>query len=212
MISELNAPDGAVMNGTSRDLLLYVQDSTLRITSYGYAVQIRRQDLQDVAHRFFLQYTAMLKSYQDQGKYPVNGPVEIRFTTVDRVDDLGIPGATPPALAATHSIAPDDPSLDTVFWLDALTLPGTPSSDELYAELEAWMTAQWGTAASNVMRPEWSKAWAYTPAKGAWTNQDVLTQSIPADYNQPPGPSGAPVLIPGTFFLYLRPPGTGRDR
>ncbi|HEX2642960.1 MAG TPA: cholesterol oxidase substrate-binding domain-containing protein, partial [Thermoanaerobaculia bacterium] len=187
LVSELNAPDGAVMNGTSRDLLLYVQASTLRVTSYGYAIQIRRQDVQDVAHRVCTQFDAQLKAYQNQGKYPVNGPLELRWTTVDQVQDLGIAGAAPPALAASHSIAPADPSLDTVFWFDALTLPGTPNSDAFYTEFETWMTAQFGTAASNVMRPEWSKAWAYTAADGAWTSQPILTQAIPAHYNQPPG-------------------------
>lgn len=186
-ITQLNAPHSQVLNGTSRDLLLYVLDTTLRVTAYGYALQIRRDQVQAVAHEIVQQYTSMLTAYADAGKYPVNGPVELRFTTMDYLDDLGVAGAVLPALSVCRSIDPDDAGLDTVFWFDSLTLPGTEHAGEFFAELEAWMKSQYGTAANNVMRPEWSKGWAYTAASGAWTDQQVITQDIPAHWDQPAG-------------------------
>lgn len=193
-LSQLFAPATLVLQGTSRDLLLYVQDTTLRVTAIGYAVQLRREQVQEAAHLFYTKYQKLLEKYRDDksffypfGKYPVNGPVELRWTTMDVASELGIAGSQPPALSVCHSVRPNDPSLDTVFWIDALTIPGTEFSNDFFVELEKWLTAQWGTAVSNVMRPEWSKGWAYTQDHGAWTNQEILTSAIPAHYNQPAG-------------------------
>lgn len=183
-ITKSKAPASQVMNGTARSLLLYVKDSTLRVTACGYAILINRSQVQETVNQFYQWYKTKLASYAEIGKYPVNGPVEIRFTSIDRVDDLGVPNAVPPAISASHSFSQE---LDTVFWLDVLTLPGTPDSNEFFVELEQWMKLQWGQPAKNNLRPEWSKGWAYTEANGAWSNQDILTQDIPNHYNQPAG-------------------------
>lgn len=180
------APAGAVMNGTARDLLLYVEDSTLRVTACGYALQLPRGDVQAAASAFYVQFTTMLESYRRADNYPINGPVELRFTTVDRQTDLGVPGASPPSLAATHSVDPGDATLDTVFWVDALTLPGTPHSNEFFVELETWMRSTWGSSTPNRLRPEWSKGWAYTADGGPWTQPDLIGSEIPAAYDQGP--------------------------
>jgi len=185
--ARLEASEGNRMNGTARDLLLYVQDSTVRATACGYAVQIRRDQVQEVMHAFYVQYSAMLSRYQEMGRYPVNGPVTLRFTTVDLVQDLGVPDAVAPALSASHSIDPADRAMDTVAWIDIVTIPGTKYSDAFFAEFEDWMKSQWGEADSDRMRPEWSKGWAYTEARGAWSNRDILTRDIPAHYNQSSG-------------------------
>jgi FAD/FMN-containing dehydrogenase len=184
-VAKREAPEGATMNGTARDLLLYVEDTTLRVTACGYALQIPRSRVQEVVRSFYVQYTAMLESYRQAGRFPVNGPVELRFTTIDRQDDLGVPGAAPPAIAATHSVDPADAELDTVFWVDSLTLPGTSGSGEFFTELESWMIATWGGGPTNGLRPEWSKGWAYTPTGGPWTDADKIASTIPATYDQP---------------------------
>ena len=189
-ISQFFAPAGAKMQGTARDLLLYVQDSTLRVTAEGYAIQIRRDQVQETASAFYNFYKGLLNKYQNKGifgEFPINGPVEMRWTTMDFADELGIPGAQPPALSCCHSINPSDKTLDTVFWVDGLTIPGTKYSSDFFTELEEWFAQEWGTPTNNIMRPEWSKGWAYTPANGPWTNQQILTQTIPAQYNQPSG-------------------------
>jgi hypothetical protein len=57
-------------------------------------------------------------------------------------------------------------------WLDVLTLPGTPSSNDFYQELEEWILATYSGSFARVY-PEWSKGWAYT-SQGAWQNSAVL--------------------------------------
>jgi hypothetical protein len=33
-----------------------------------------------------------------------------------------------------------------------------------------------------IVRPEWSKGWAYTEDGGAWTNEELMTQTFPELY------------------------------
>jgi len=62
---------------------------------------------------------------------------------------------------------------DVALWLDVLTLPGTPASNQFYRELEEWIHRRFTGAAGRVM-PEWSKGWAYTAEQGPWTNGPAL--------------------------------------
>jgi FAD/FMN-containing dehydrogenase len=172
---------GAVLYGKARDLELYLKDTTLRVTLFGWALQVRRAEVQQVASQFFQQVNGMLNASSAEGKYPINAALEIRCTTVDRQDALPA-GSPPPALSASHSVAPLDKTLDTVIWLNVGTITGTPGANEFYTELEAWMLSTWGTQKPHRLRPEWSKAWAYTPA-GPWTNTEMI-QSIRDFYNQ----------------------------
>jgi hypothetical protein len=71
-----------------------------------------------------------------------------------------------------------------VLWFSLLTLPGTPHSIEFFREFETWMLGRWGQRANNVMRPEWSKSWAFG-RQGAWTNRRILETTIPRQLNQP---------------------------
>ncbi len=165
--------DGYVANGTARDLEIYLKDTTLRMHACGYALHLQRKDVQAAANEFQGAFQKLLDRYQGQGMYPVNGPVEIRCTTIDRPGDLRINGAQPPALAATHSIDGKDSAFDTVLWLDVLTFPGTPSAWQFFAELENWMITTWHKRWPGRLRPEWSKGWAYT-ADGPWKNPTVI--------------------------------------
>lgn len=90
--------------------------------------------------------------------------------------------AAPPPLGATRSVAPGDTSLDTVIWLNVGTITGTPGANEFYTELETWILDTWGSTKPDRLRPEWSKAWAYT-ADGPWTNTAVI-ERIRDTYNQ----------------------------
>jgi hypothetical protein len=172
---------GAVLNGTARDLELYLEDTTLRVTLFGWVLQLQRAEVQQVASQFFQQVDGMLDIASAEGKYPINVALEIRCTTVDRQDGLPA-GSPPPALSASHSVTPLDKTLDTVIWVNVGTITGTPGANEFYTELEAWMLSTWGTNQPHRLRPEWSKAWAYTPA-GPWTNTEMI-QSIRELYNQ----------------------------
>ena len=49
----------------------------------GYAVHIRRLDIQEAVHDFTVKISALLKAYANNSKWPINGPVEIRVTGLD---------------------------------------------------------------------------------------------------------------------------------
>ncbi len=173
---------GVVLNGTARDLELYLMDSTLKVTLWGWALQIPRAEVQTIASAFYQKVNSMLDADRGVGKYPINAALELRCTTIDKQDALPQPTSPPPTLSAAHSVNPQDATLDTVIWLNVGTITATPGSNEFYTELEQWVVATWGGQTPNRLRPEWSKAWAYT-ADGPWTNIELIT-SIRDSYNQ----------------------------
>jgi hypothetical protein len=165
--------------GRSKNTLLYVQDSTLRVTANGYAVLMKRGQVQQAIADFTTQFTAMLASYQSNNLWPINSPLEIRVTGLDDPAKLVIaPGQT--AESPVISSLSIDPVVtaqgwDVACWFDILTLipEGDPQhAYEFYAELEAWFYSHFGRGfRTNV---EWSKGWAYTPGSGAWSDPAVL--------------------------------------
>ena len=157
--------------GPSRNLLQYVQPTTLRVTANGYAILTRRDKIQDVLHRFVERYESQLQAYADQGKYPINGPVELRVTGLDESADADLPGAQDPALSALLP-REDHPDWDVAVWLDLLTIPGTEYSAEFYTEFEQWLYAEFSEDEAAV-RVEWSKGWGYSEA-GPWTSSAVM--------------------------------------
>lgn len=159
--------------GWSKNLLLYVRPSTLRVTANGYAIVCKRADVQRVIQEFTTRYSTRLNDYRNQGKYPMNGPVEIRVTGLDKPGDVG--ATRSPQLSALRPRS-DHPEWDCAVWLDILTLPGTPYADDFYAEMEQWIYSNYASYAD--VRPEWSKGWGYTSA-GAWTSNDVVDTKVP---------------------------------
>ncbi|AXQ27732.1 FAD-binding protein [Solimonas sp. K1W22B-7] len=171
--------------GPSKNLMLYVKPTTLRVTANGYAILTSRANIQRVVSEFNTKYQAMMKAWQARGLYPVNGPVEIRVTGLDHPEHVGIPGAESPALSAVRPRA-DHPEWDVAVWLDLLTFPGTPNANEFFREFELWAFAHFsGNYAS--MRVEWSKGWGYGSEK-AWTDPVVLGQHIPQGFRAAAGP------------------------
>ena len=75
---------------------------------------------------------------------------------------------------------PQHPAWDTAVWFDILSIPGTPTANEYYTELEEWIYANYVGDYAGV-RVEWSKGWAYTDA-GAYTNDETLQVRIPAAF------------------------------
>ena len=172
LLSQVMAPRDAVLNGTARDLLLYVKPTTLRYSMMGYALQVPGNRLQSAVNEFFTQFQAQLLACADHDRYPVNGPVEIRVTTVDRTDGLGIDRPQQATLSVCAPARPADEDA-VVLWVDSLTFPGTAGSGDFYQALETWMLTEWAADYRYAVRPEWSKGWAYTSA-GPWTNDDVI--------------------------------------
>jgi hypothetical protein len=161
--------------------LLYVKDTTLRVTANGYAVQLRKEDVQQAVHDFTTQYVTMVDSYAWKLKFPINSPLEIRVTSLDDPALVGVPAGTTAESPTISALRYDDVAKnnkwDVALWLDVLTLPGTHSSNTFYAELEQWILNRFSRDKGRVM-VEWSKGWAYTPDgeenAGAWTNADVM--------------------------------------
>lgn len=162
--------------GWSKDLLLYVKPTTLRVTANGYAVQTRRDNVQRVIHDFIEFYRERIDAYRKLGRYPMNGPIEIRVTGLDQPNDVQQRDAQIPALSAVKP-CPDHPEWDTAVWFDILTFPKTPYANQFYREIEQWMWQRYQN--DSLIRPEWSKGWGYTD-QAAWQDEQVVRQIIPA--------------------------------
>ena len=166
--------------GWSKYTQLYVQPTTERVTSGGWALLTSRASIQQVVYDFYTQYQSLLSAYAAQGQYPMNGPLEIRVTGLDQPSEAGVSGAVVPSLSALAP-RPDQPQWNVCVWIDMLTIPTTPQCNAFYTQMEQWIYSHY-TGSYAAPRPEWSKGWAYTTA-GPWTNTSMLTAAIPAGVN-----------------------------
>jgi len=163
--------------GPSKNTLLYIQDTTLRVTANGYALQMKKADVQQAVFDFTSKFSSLLAGYEKNGKYPVNSAVEIRVTSLDDPASVAIGSGIKAESPVISALSDDDLAKqngwDVALWIDVLTIPGTDHSNEFYAELEAWVLERFS---GNVARPlpEWSKGWAYTAGQGPWTNTQFL--------------------------------------
>ncbi|MFH0173644.1 cholesterol oxidase substrate-binding domain-containing protein [Streptomyces cacaoi] len=165
--------------GPSKNTLLYIRPTTLRVHANGYAVLTGRGQVQRVVSEFTSFYRERLTAYAALGRFPVNGSVEIRVTGLDDPAEAGLTGARAPSLSALRP-DPDHPEWDTAVWLDVLTLPGTPYADAFYRELEHFLLATYdGTHART--RVEWSKGWGYTD-EASWSDGEVLGTAVPESF------------------------------
>ena len=57
------------------------------------------------------------------------------------------------------------------------SFPGTPAADRAYRDIERWVFANYRPPYAMV-RPEWSKGWAYT-AGGAWSARRIIERAVP---------------------------------
>ncbi|WP_218025096.1 cholesterol oxidase substrate-binding domain-containing protein [Nocardia jejuensis] len=165
--------------GWSKNTLLYVRPTTLKVTANGYAILTRRADVQRVVNEFYVYFRDSLARYAAQGAYPMNGPLEIRVTGLDDPEDVGIDGAVAPTLSAIRPRT-DHADWDVAIWLDILTIPGTPHSDRFYRETEKWVLANYSGEYAE-LRPEWSKGWGYSDT-AAWADPVVVGEVVPARY------------------------------
>ena len=171
--------------GQSRLTTLYVKPTTLRLAENGYAVLTSRHSIQRVVSDYYGAYRELIARYAARGEYPMNGPIEIRVTGLDRTGEVMLPGALEPQLSALRP-RPDHPDWDCAVWLDALTFPGTPMENPFKAELEAWLLGNY-TGEYAAVRVEWAKGWGYTEA-GAWTSPEFLGRTLPASLSAGQGP------------------------
>lgn len=219
VVAGLAATDSADLWGWAKNTQLYVRPTTLRVTANGYAVLTTRARIQQVISEFYQWFTSTLRTYAAAGRYPVNGPWEVRVTGLDEAADCAVPGALEPQLSAIRPR--HDLPFDTAVWFDVLTLPGTRDAQAFYAELEQWIFAHYNDGVSAVVRPEWSKGWAYD-GTAAWSDTAVISTVIPAAYSagQPAGDDWTTALatldaldpdrvFTNTFLDRLTPPTGG---
>jgi len=166
--------------GWSRNTLLYVRDTTLRVTANGYAIQMKKADVQQAVHDFTTKFVDMINTYWLNDKNPINSPLEIRVTSLDDPAPVGVPPGTTAESPAISALSYDEEAKnnnwDVAVWFDVLTVPTTPYNNEFYEELEEWVEDRFKGTASRSM-PEWSKGWAYKATSGPWTN-DTYMESI----------------------------------
>src|SRR4029078_1654780 len=101
--------------GWSKNLQFYIKPTTLRVHENGYVVITSRANIQRVVNEFFTFFQAKVAAYQAQGLYPMNGPLEIRCSGLDKPTDVAISGATAPQLSAVRP-RPDHPEWDVAVW------------------------------------------------------------------------------------------------
>ena len=165
--------------GWSKDTLLYIRPTTLRLSEGGGAVITSRANIQRVINEFTTWFSNRVAAYQALGKYPINGPVEIRCCGLDQPADVKVTSSGPPTLSSLRP-RPDHPEWDTAVWLNVLGIPNTPDMFQFYMEMEQWMMGNY-TGSYAAFRPEWSKGWAFTAAK-PYTNSSIISTSIPNTY------------------------------
>lgn len=174
--------------GPSKNTLLYIRPTTLRVHANGYAVLTARDQVQGVVAAFTSFYRERLAAYAALGRFPVNGSVEIRVTGLDDPAEAGLAGARTPSLSALRP-DPAHPEWDTAVWLDVLTLPGTPYAEAFNREVERFLLSAYdGTRART--RVEWSKGWAYTD-EAAWSDEEVLGTAVPESFGAAWGEAAA---------------------
>ncbi len=177
--------------GASKNTLLYVQDTTLRVTANGYAVLMKKAQVQQAIADFTTEFVNLLLQFQTQGYYPINSPCEIRVTGLDDPALITTPGGN--AQSPVISSLGIDPVVlqagwDVAVWFDVLTALGDNSQQTyaFYEQMEAWIEQRFPGPDYRVM-PEWSKGWAYT-STGPWTDpqfiqnmRNTLTTGRPAN-------------------------------
>jgi FAD/FMN-containing dehydrogenase len=165
--------------GWSKDLLLYIKPSTLRVTANGYVIITKRSNIQRVLNEFVKKYEYMVAEYQKEKSYPMNGPIEIRVTGLDLPQESVVTNAVAADISAISPVE-GHPDWDVAIWLDILTMPDTPDSNEFYSEMEKWIFSHYtGDYAS--ARVEWSKGWGYNESS-AWVDKQILGQAIPESF------------------------------
>ena len=160
-------PTGIIATGTwdiwgwSKDTLLYIRPTTLRLSEGGGAVITSRANVQRVINEFTTWYANRIAHYRVAGPVPDQRPGRDPLLRASINPPTSGPPAGPPTISSMRP-RPDHPEWDTAIWLNVLGIPNTPGMYEFYRGMEQWMIAISGSYAA--FRPEWSKGWAFTAA------------------------------------------------
>lgn len=170
--------------GPSKNTLIYVRDSTLRVTANGYAILMKRKHVTKGIAVFVEIYKNLMKDFQERGEYPINAPLEIRVSGLDDPSMIGDGNGRSPAISACHyDASAKEQQFDCVLWLDVLSMPGTKGANEFYERMEQQMLKEpMYQLPYGIIRPEWSKGWGYTAEEGPWANasfRDFSRKGLP---------------------------------
>lgn len=156
--------------GPSKNLLLYVKESTIRQAECGFVVITKRSNVQKVVSQLTAFYKGLQREYATKGVYPINGVIEIRATELDRPYDIVADGDSA-VLSAIRSIK-DRPELDTAVWIGVLSFDGAKHQDEAFQKIENFFYSVI-EGRDAVVRVEWSKGYGYTK-QGPWTDSRIV--------------------------------------
>jgi len=154
--------------GPSKNTLLYVKDSTLPEMANGYAVLLKKESVQQAVADVSAKYNSMLQEYNQKSLWPINGPLEIRVTSLDSGPDAN--SFDRPIISP---LAIDSETIkngwNVAVWFDILTLENR-YSNQFYFEFENWILVHF--AGKGRVLPEWSKGWGYNP--NPWTSNQFV--------------------------------------
>jgi len=191
---EFGSPDLSDLWGPSKNTLLYVKSSTIRAHVNGYAILMKREQIQRAIYFITKRFSGLLEAYHERGLWPINMPLEIRVTGLDDPSKIFLPDGKIAESPLISSVSVDETVIqrkwDCALWIDVFTiLPHHPEhhrsslgvKHQFYIDFENWIFKQFPAPEFRI-NPEWSKGWAYGKAKGAWTNDDMM-RNFKANFN-----------------------------
>jgi FAD/FMN-containing dehydrogenase len=182
----LTATASRDMWGWSKNVMLTSGRESLRVTTLSCTVLTSRAEIQRVVNDFYVQVTSMIYDHALRGEYPVNGRLAFRVTGTDDPDEIEFPNAVSPQLSAARP-RPDHPEWDVMVWMDLLTTPGGPGTQQFYHDLEQWAISHFNDDRW-ALRMEWAKCWGFS-GTSPWANKDVLEGSVPDSYRAGQSPT-----------------------
>ena len=132
--------------------------------------------MQKVINDFYVKYLGQVEQYQSQGRYPMNGPVEIR---VQALTTSKMPKSTERLLLNSQRfgrVLTDRNGMPRFGWISypSRVLPSPISS------IAKWSSGCSPNYSGNYadVRVKWSKGWGYT-IDAPWTSQTTIKRRIP---------------------------------
>jgi hypothetical protein len=156
--------------GLSKNHLIYTSSYTPHLSIAAFSVLTTRDNLQEVVWKTKSNYDQLEEEYGRDLVYPITGGMDFRITGVDDPNDVGIEGAESPSLS-TARMSETHPEYDTVVWLDIASFLGSPKRVEFLLKLQNTLYQDIHDRIG-IIRPEWSKEWAFTN-DGPFSNETV---------------------------------------
>lgn len=168
--------------GQSKNLQLRynAKNSITHSYSSGYAIITSRDHLQKVTADVYRFYRDLVEKYSASWKYPQNEPIQFSVTGLDDPRHLPPFGRfESPALSILSPVRKKKGKRwDIALFVGINVYPGTRYFDKFMREIESFLFLNYDGEGEGLVRPEWSKAWAFTD-DGAWDNHILLRKVIP---------------------------------